>query len=822
NSSDCPKASPLAAQRACYGVAGCLWLTSEWASCSSQCGNGTHSRQVTCSSGAAVDCVPGSRPTTSEGCYEVAGCRWSVGPWASECSETCGDGLLTRQVSCPSGQPLDCSASGGVVVPQPAQWQSCRGTSGCSWLLSAWSACSASCGDGSRARSVSCSSGSDADCGTNSSSATSETCHDTSGCSWTVGAWSTCNSTCGPGQQQRSVSCPAGSAAGCPGSGPETAQACLGHSGCSWSVGAWGECSSSCGQGVLSRTVSCPSGTDLDCGSSRPASSELCSAVGGCQWQVSDWSTCSEPCSVGTVSRSVSCPSGVFADCGLAAPESSEPCNGSSTDCSWATTLWSACSSDCGDGQQLRSVLCAGLQESQCPGELRPQAARSCSSTEGCNWALGAWSNCSASCGGGQQARIVSCPSGRTLDCLQLQPAAEQVCHETWGCAWQVSSWGKCSSSCGPGTSSRSVACSAGASGDCAHLPKPPDQQPCLGDEVAGCVWTTGEWGACKLSGDSCDAVGAARRDVLCPSVAGAVGCAGAAPSASRFCASEVPCPWKATVWSECNCGAQQQVRNVSCPGGQYVPCVGEEPAATQPCLSTADCGWEVDSWSSCSSICGAGLQIRDVRCLTTGSCGASSGPSRTRDCWGSSGCEWQTAAWNDCSSQCGEGLQLRDVRCSSGRLEDCAGLAQDDAKPSNQSACHSTANCSWAMSPWSLCSSSCGRGSRTRSVRCPSGAASDCGRQVPATVEVCEERAGCAWQTSDWRSCSAICGEGAQLRDVWCPLEGGCPGLKPTESKACQSQDGCGWEVGNWTQCSASCGEGAQSRSAECATPGA
>eukprot|EP00931_Biecheleriopsis_adriatica_P043742 TRINITY_DN24996_c0_g1_i1.p1 TRINITY_DN24996_c0_g1~~TRINITY_DN24996_c0_g1_i1.p1 ORF type:complete len:5363 (+),score=854.82 TRINITY_DN24996_c0_g1_i1:99-16091(+) len=803
--SDCGS-QPTPAERSCYGSSSCAWLTSKWGACSNQCGQGVRVRSVMCTGSSEADCA-GSKPATSEACQDITGCAWEVGEW-SNCSTSCGEGYRNRVVSCSSGTAADCASA-----PHPAQLESCREVSGCHWSISDWSACSTACGSGSRSRSVSCPTGSEADCSGETPSKT-EACEDSSGCEWEVSAWSACNVTCGSGYQERSISCPIASS--CSGAGPMAVQACVDTSQCSWSVGSWSSCSSSCGDGVRSRTVSCPSGSDKDCPRSQPATWEACSSIQGCGWQVSNWSACSVDCGSGVRTRSVSCPSGVPSDCGSETPPTSEECYGSSN-CSWIVGRWAGCSASCGVGVEVRNVSCQGQLESDCSVE-KPESSRPCTSTAHCSWEVGAWSDCSSSCGTGTQQRSVRCSSlnGLDEDCYGEAPSTQRQCHEVSKCTWLLSSWGNCSTLCGPGTRSRSLSCSSGVEADCAHLSKPLDQQPCDNSFAGVCSWNVGSWSTCASPGCGLQAI--EEREVTCPSVLGDSGCAGERPASSRTCESElVPCAWEVTPWSECStlCGTGIQVREVSCPGGSH-RCAGTlVPDAVRSCESSAACNWEVGAWSNCSTSCGAGVQTRSVTCARK-AC-EDKPPNSTRHCRGIDTCAWTSGVWGKCSVQCGRGLRHREVRCDpTGREEDCAAAA---LRPADEEVCEDFSSCDWAVSAWSSCSNACGNGTRQRTVRCMSGLELDCLDKgpLPSTVEPCTEADGCAWQTSEWRACSALCGEGVQLRDVWCPSETGCPGSRPASSQACESREGCGWTVGNWSDRSNSCGAGSQVRIVTC-----
>ena len=131
-----------------------------------------------------------------------------------------------------------------------------------------WSACSKSCGGGTRVRSVACTSSAgfavDASkCSVNALEQF-ETCN-SGACPafyYTFSVWSGCSATCGGGTQTRSVTCvdSAGvaiDAVKCAGQTPEASSAACNSSPCSvavWSAAPWGPCSTSCG-GVRERSA---------------------------------------------------------------------------------------------------------------------------------------------------------------------------------------------------------------------------------------------------------------------------------------------------------------------------------------------------------------------------------------------------------------------------------------------------------------------------------------------------------------------------------------------------------------------------------------
>ncbi|XP_075867657.1 A disintegrin and metalloproteinase with thrombospondin motifs 17 isoform X3 [Nelusetta ayraudi] len=76
-----------------------VWEASEWSKCSSDCGEGTRERTVTCTNPQGL-CDPLSQPTLKEPCEDHSKCyEWKTGDW-SKCSSSCGKGLQSRVVQC--------------------------------------------------------------------------------------------------------------------------------------------------------------------------------------------------------------------------------------------------------------------------------------------------------------------------------------------------------------------------------------------------------------------------------------------------------------------------------------------------------------------------------------------------------------------------------------------------------------------------------------------------------------------------------------------------------------------------------------------------
>ncbi|XP_058843232.1 papilin-like isoform X3 [Acipenser ruthenus] len=223
-----------------------------------------------------------------------------------------------------------------------------------------------------------------------------------------------------------------------------------------WGYGSWAECSKECGAGYQSRLVFCTidneAYSDYLCASRpRPVSNRTCNLQPCPQtkrmaylYQAQVWM------------RTEHLSSRVY---------------------SWKMGEWSACSATCDGGTQTRSVFCltqdsAGSRvadESQCAAfSARPHSQQACSLRHCAAWSARGWSECSETCGEGEQTRSVVCLSGAGIQlqdyaCQALpKPASTQPC-ERATCpreiSWHIGDWGLCSKSCDSGLRERQVIC---------------------------------------------------------------------------------------------------------------------------------------------------------------------------------------------------------------------------------------------------------------------------------------------------------------------------------------------------------------------------
>uniref|UniRef100_G3PME3 Adhesion G protein-coupled receptor B1a n=1 Tax=Gasterosteus aculeatus aculeatus TaxID=481459 RepID=G3PME3_GASAC len=213
--------------------------------------------------------------------------------------------------------------------------------------------------------------------------------------------------------------------------------------------------------------------------------------------------------------------------------------------------------------------------------------------------------------------------------------------------------------------------------------------------------------------------------------------------------------------------------------------------------------GEEWSAWSVCSATCGEGWQSRTRFCVSSSYSTQCSGPLREqRPCNNSAVCpvhgawdEW--SPWSLCSSTCGRGFRARTRTCAPPQFggDACDGPAQQ-TKFCNIAVC--PVDGVWnEWSGWSSCSASCSNGTtqRTRECNGPSYGGSECRGEWLETVDcfLGECPVEGKWQPwSLWSGCSKTCGGGSQQRNRICygPFFGGqaCPGERE-EVRSCNEK---------------------------------
>ncbi|XP_051573018.1 A disintegrin and metalloproteinase with thrombospondin motifs 18-like [Myxocyprinus asiaticus] len=287
----------------------------------------------------------------------------------------------------------------------------------------------------------------------------------------------------------------------------------------------------------------------------------------------------------------------------------------------------SDCSAPCAGGRVPTKTICLQDQQTQvnsslCNPQTRPVVGSHLCNTQPCPayWTTGKWGVCSRTCGGGKQTRNIRCMRKvmyqreevaahslcPVITLAQLQPCNTQPCPPEWS----TGSWSQCSKTCGRGLKKRSVFCRSTDPGDRAvvvpdsmcklHL-KPKAQETCV---LSRCPknehlqWITTAWGECSAS---CGA-GVRRRELHC----------GEKDSQGGY--TEFP-------MRRCrNLHKPQTDLEQACNNS---PCPEPKPQLIQPSPdksgSSVTLGWYSSPWLQCTVSCGGGVQTRSVQCLRQG-----------------------------------------------------------------------------------------------------------------------------------------------------------------------------------------------------------
>ncbi|XP_006811547.1 A disintegrin and metalloproteinase with thrombospondin motifs 6-like [Saccoglossus kowalevskii] len=149
---------------------------------------------------------------------------------------------------------------------------------------------------------------------------------------------------------------------------------------------------------------------------------------------------------------------------------------------------------------------------------------------------------------------------------------------------------------------------------------------------------------------------------------------------------------------------------------------------------------WEYGDWTHCTKTCGGGSQVSDAVCTEKSAgivddqyCNSTTRPRKKQMSCNVQDCppSWWNGAWQHCSVTCGNnGTRQRSVICVRSISNDEQVALSDETckvlgleKPHDSEPCETHVPCPedaiWLTDQWSNCSSKCGEGVQTRTVKC-------------------------------------------------------------------------------------------------------
>ncbi|KAK2514901.1 Adamts18 [Columba guinea] len=281
---------------------------------------------------------------------------------------------------------------------------------------------------------------------------------------------------------------------------------------------------------------------------------------------------------------------------------------------SWVT-VQSECSATCGGGHITAKAICledhrTRVNSSFCGPRTKPLSETKLCNTNPCPafWSTGEWSECSKSCGGGEQSRLIQCVQKRAFQreeavahslCPVSTPAQVRVCNSQ-DCPpeWSLGLWSQCSKTCGRGVKKRDVYCKSTGSPSAKILPesmcsrdhKPESQQTCV---LGRCPknerlqWVISSWSECSAS---CGP-GVQKRELKCV---------------------------EKSIHGKLITFPQRRCRNIKKPNINLEEACNKGACPSQTVYNMVS-GWYSSPWQQCTVTCGGGVQTRSVQCLRHG-----------------------------------------------------------------------------------------------------------------------------------------------------------------------------------------------------------
>ena len=460
---------------------------------------------------------------------------------------------------------------------------------------------------------------------------------------------------------------------------------------------------------------------------------------------------------------------------------------------------WSACSAECGGGEQTRERQCNNPTPqkggAECEGES--SETRSCNE-QACpvdggwgDWSD--WSECSAECDGGTQTRSKKCnnpaPANGGADC-EGEDTATRECN-TQSCV------GKCPSThpyvyyngeyCCQ-TNKEKVHEPQGEKCDGSEIQKdslccendgyaacPADSGLCEGATVDGGWGDWSDWSECSVE---CDG-GTQTRSKKCNNPAPANGgadcegedtetrecntqtCVGKCPSThpyvyynGEYCCKTNKEKVHEPQGEKCD-GSEIQKDSLCCENDGYAAC----PADSGLCEgATVDGGWgDWSDWSECSVECDGGTQTRSKKCNNpapaNGGADCEGEDTETREC-NTQTCVGKCPSTHPyvyyngeycCKTNKEKVHEPQGEKCDGSEIQKDSLCCENDgyaACPADSGLCEgATVDGGWGdWSDWSECSAECDGGTQTRSKKCnnpaPANGGADCEGEDTETRE--------------------------------------------------------------------------------------
>ena len=137
-------------------------------------------------------------------------------------------------------------------------------------------------------------------------------------------------------------------------------------------------------------------------------------------------------CGRGTKTRTIQCHLGDLILASSECDKSKEPetltecyeqeCGISEEESMWVTGQWSDCSKSCSGGNRERKVHCQinneKVSNSKCSNDQKPDNIEKCNTDKCPEWKIGAWDECSKTCGSGTQYRLIHFLLTKFIICL--------------------------------------------------------------------------------------------------------------------------------------------------------------------------------------------------------------------------------------------------------------------------------------------------------------------------------------------------------------------------------------------------------------------